>query len=148
MKVREATEDDIFDVLVLASQFSREAPEMHKWDKPKVQNQLEASLEKPDHVLLVVEEDDGFISGGLLGIVTEMYINKTKVAAELAWFMSKDYRGGKQALKLLEAFESWGKSAGAEYLIMADIKGIQDLSELYARKGFEEVEASYSRRIK
>ena len=70
------------------------------------------------------------------------------MAAELAWFMSKEYRGGKQAIKLIEAFEAWGKSVGAEYVIMADIKSVADLSPLYKRKGFEEVEASYARRIK
>jgi len=148
MKVRPATHDDLFDVMVLARQFSKAAPEMHKWNKEKVEAQLEASIDSPDHTLLVVEEDDGEISGGLLGLVTEMYINHTRVAAEMAWFMSKEYRGGKQALKLVDAFEEWGASVGAEYVIMADIKAVADLSSLYKRKGFEEVEASYARRIK
>ncbi len=148
MKVRQATHDDLFDVLVLARQFSKEASEMHKWDKEKVEAQLVSAIDSSDHTLLVAEEDNGDISGGLLGIATELYINHTKVAAELAWFMSKEYRGGKQAIKLIEAFEAWGKSVGAEYVIMADIKSVADLSPLYKRKGFEEVEASYARRIK
>lgn len=147
MQVREATESDLFDVLVLAREFSREAPDMHTWNKDKVEAQLKNALVNPDYVLLVVEEDNGDLSGGLLGLVTEMYLNTTKLAVEMAWFMSKEYRGGKQALKLLDAFEQWAKSVEADYLVMADIKGIQDLSKLYERKGFKETEASYARRI-
>ena len=72
MKVRQATHDDLFDVLVLARQFSKEAPEMHKWDKEKVETQLASSIDSSDQTLLVAEEDNGDISGGLLGIATEL----------------------------------------------------------------------------
>lgn len=148
MQVRQAKEDDIFDVLVLANQFSREAPDMYRWEKNKFETQIKGAVDRPDHVLLVSEEDDGFISGFILGLVTETYVNTKRVATELAWFVSKDYRGGRQSLKLLNAFEEWGSVVNADYISMSDIKGIKDLSNLYLKKGFEEVETAYVRRIK
>ena len=148
MKVRQATHDDLFDVLVLARQFSKEASEMHKWDKDKFEAQLTSAIDSSDHALLVAEENTDEVSGFLLGVVTEVYVNHNRAAVELAWFVSKEYRGGKQALSLMKTFEDWASSVEADYVVMSDLKAVADLAPLYGRKGYEEVESAYAKRIK
>jgi len=147
MTVRLATEKDLFDVLVLAKEFCKEAPEIFTWDKQKVEGLLLQAIQEPSLVLFVSETSDGEITGGLLGACTEMFMSHTKMATELGWFMSKEHRGRRHAVELVKSFESWSKSVGADYVVMADIRGIADLSKLYEKMGYSVSEVSYIKRI-
>jgi hypothetical protein len=147
MTVREATEDDLFEVMVLAKEFCNEAPEMFVWDRAKVESLLRQAIQEPNYVLLVAENTSGEIVGGLLGACTEMFMSKVKLAAELGWFMSKESRGTRQAVSLVKSFEEWGKTSGADYIVMADIRGISDLSNLYGKMGYVLSEVSYTKRV-
>jgi len=138
----------VFDLTVLIRSFAKEAPEMYVFDKDKTEETLLTAISSPSYEVFVSEEDDQEISGLLLAVYVEPLLTRTKVATELAWFVSKEFRTGKQALGLLKAFESWAESLGADYVIMSDIKGVGDLSSLYERKGYTLEEASYSKRIK
>jgi len=146
MNIRKATEDDLFDLLVLAREFMREAPDMYNFEKDRVEAQLKATLQNPNMVLLVAE-DNGEVEGGLVGIFTNPPFSGLPVASELAWFVSKDKRNRKTALGLLKAFEDWGKSMGAKFLVMADITPLSDLESLYSRKGYTVIEKSYGKEV-
>lgn len=144
--IREATTDDIFDLLVLARAFSKEAPAMHKWDKEKTEQMLKSCIAADNCTILVIDKDDEVV-GGLVGMVTPLFMSNTVVASELAWFVDKDNRG-REALKLVRAFEDWAEANGAEWITMADIEGIANLGKLYGRLGYEVTETAYSKRIK
>jgi GNAT superfamily N-acetyltransferase len=145
--IRQANQTDIFDLLVLARGFSREAPAMHKWDKDKTEALLKAVIDTPNCVTYIWEED-GEVVGGLLGTLQPLFMSHTLVAAELAWFVDESVRGKSGALRLVKAFEGWAKDQGADYITMADIEGIANLGKLYNRLGYEKTETSYSKRIK
>lgn len=145
MIIRKAKHDDIFDLLVLARGFSREAPAMHKWDRDKTEAMLKTCIENELTTILVMEFE-GEVVGGIVGVVQPLFMSNTVVASELAWFVDPNHRG-KGAIKLVKAFEGWAKEKGAEYVTMADIRGIADLSKLYERLGYELTEAAYSKKV-
>lgn len=144
--IRLATEEDIFDILVLAREFSKEAPTTHKWDRNKTEAFILASIQSPTSTILILEED-GEIVGALVGIIHQMYMSQTTLATELGWFVSKDYRGRKGSLLLMKTFEEWAKSNGADYVVMGDISNINVLEKLYTKFGYKRSETVYMKEV-
>tara|TARA_R100001460_G_scaffold4206_2_gene12133 strand:+ start:10509 stop:10973 length:465 start_codon:yes stop_codon:yes gene_type:complete len=140
--IRKANKDDILGILVLAKEFSMEAPKTHKWDINKTTNFLLSALTNPN-MEIFVSEKEGEVTGAIVCVVTEMYMSNTVIASDLAWFVRKDLRGSPSSIRLLKTFEEWGRSKGANYLGMADIEGINNLSKLYSRLGYSVSETTY-----
>ena len=144
--IREATQEDIFDILILAKEFSKEAPKSHKWNKEKTEVFISSAIENPLTTVLILEQDDEIV-GAIVGLLSEMYMSQTILATELAWFVSKDYRGKKGSILLLKSFENWAKAQGAHYVVMGDIAGIASLEKLYTRMGFSKSETTYMKEV-
>jgi len=144
--IRKATKDDLLGILVLAKEFSAEAPKTHKWNLNKTTNFLVSALENSNMEIFVCVKDDQIV-GAIVCLITEMYMSNTVVASELAWFVSKEIRGTKAALSLLKTFEDWGRSKGVDYLGMADIEGINNLSKLYTKLGYSIAETTYLKEV-
>lgn len=145
-RIRTATEDDVFDILILAKEFSREAPKSHKWNKDKTEQFLLSSFLNPNMEIFVIDVD-GEIEGALVGFLSELYMSHTVQATELAWFVSKDYRGKPASIRLMKAFEKWAKESGANQVGMGDIEGISSLENLYNRLGYERAETIYLKEL-
>ena len=145
-KSRTATPDDVFDILILAKEFSKEAPQSHKWNKEKTEQFILSALQNTNMTIFVIDVD-GEIEGALVGILSELYMSYTVQATELAWFVSKDYRGKPASLKLIKAFEKWAKESGANQVGMGDIEGISSLEKLYNRLGYERAETVYLKEL-
>ena len=144
--IREATEEDIFDVLILAKEFSKEAPSTHTWDKNKTEAFLNSALLN-DNMVLFVLEVDGEIVGSILGFVIEVYMSHKVQSTELAWFITKEYRGKPSSIRLVKAFEKWSIDKGANQIGMGDIEGISNLEHLYTRMGYKKAESVYIQEI-
>jgi GNAT superfamily N-acetyltransferase len=140
--IRSMTEEDVLDVLLLAKEFSKEAPASHKWDKNKTLSFLQTALSMTNMEVFVYEKD-GEILGGLVGCITEMYVSYKKMATEFAFFVTKEARGSSVAVRLVKHFEDWAKQNGADYIILADIQEINDLSKLYGKLGYKSLECTY-----
>lgn len=145
-KIRTATPDDVFDILILAKEFSKEAPQSHKWNKEKTEQFILSALQNTNMTIFVIDVD-GEIEGALVGLLSELYMSYTVQATELAWFVSKDYRGKPASLKLIKAFEKWAKESGAKQIGMGDIEGISSLEKLYNRLGYERAETVYLKEL-
>lgn len=145
-EIRTATPDDVFDILILAKEFSKEAPQSHKWDKEKTEQFILSALQNTNMTIFVIDVD-GEIEGALVGLLSELYMSYTVQATELAWFVSKDYRGKPASLKLIKAFEKWAKESGANQIGMGDIEGISSLEKLYNRLGYERAETVYLKEL-
>jgi hypothetical protein len=145
-KIRPATPDDVFDILILAKEFSKEAPQSHKWSKAKTEAFLFSALQSDTMTILVLEVN-GDIVGAIVAVVTEMYMSHTTIASELAWFVCKEYRGKPSSLKLVFAYEDWAKSKHAQVIGMGDIEGIANLEKLYTRMGYKKSESVYMKEL-
>lgn len=144
--IRKATKDDLLGILVIAKEFSAEAPKTHKWNLNKTTNFLLGALDNSNMEIFVCEKDEQ-IAGAIVCLITEMYMSNIIVASDLAWFVSKEIRGTKAALRLLKTFEDWGRSKGADYLGMADIEGLNNLSKLYTKLGYSVTETTYLKEV-
>lgn len=144
--IRKANKEDLLGILVLAKEFSREAPKTHKWNIDKTTNFLLSAIENTNMEIFISEKDNE-VTGAIVCMVTEMYMSNTVIASDLAWFVSKDLRGSPSSIKLLKAFEDWGRSKGADYLGMADIEGISNLCKLYNRLGYSVSETTYLKEV-
>lgn len=140
--IREATQDDVFDILILAKEFSKEAPKTHKWNKDKTEQFIFSALQNTNMVIFVIDVG-GEIEGALVGLLSELYMSHTVQATELAWFVSKEYRGKPSSVKLVKTFEKWAEENGANQVGMGDIDGITNLEKLYNRLGYQRAESVY-----
>lgn len=145
-KIRGATPDDVFDILILAKEFSKEAPSSHKWNKEKTEQFILSALQNTNMTIFVIDVG-GEIEGALVGLLSELYMSHTVQATELAWFVSKDYRGKPASIRLMKAFEKWAKESGANQVGMGDIEGISSLENLYNRLGYERAETVYLKEL-
>ena len=81
-KIREATEEDVFDILVLAREFSKESPITHKWHKEKTEHFILSAINNNNTIIFILEDKDEIV-GAIVGIINEMYMSKTVVASGL-----------------------------------------------------------------
>ena len=143
--IREATIDDLTAMLVLGQKFVDELPETHAAEMDKISSMIQHCINDDNAVAIIAVEDD-LVVGALLGIVAETWLSYEVSATEVCWFVDKNYRG-KDASKVMKAFEDWAESKDADYITVADIQGIANLESLYTRNGYSKVETSYSKRV-
>ena len=141
-KIREATEDDVLDCLILFKQFHKESKVPYSWDAKKTQQVFIETLPLPNFTTLVAERDNEII-GFICAMFSEPFFSSEKVSTEVAWYVNKDSRGSTAAFKLLKAYEEWATSQGVKYVGMTYLENVTDLSEVYEKKGYSKAETHY-----
>jgi len=144
--IREATQEDDFEVMVLAREFILEGPEYFKFDKVKLNAFFDKATNDPTMVIFVSEDTDG-LTGFIAGCYTDHPFNGIKAAVELGWFVRKEKRVGTTAMRLVRAFEHWSKDMGAEWTAMSDVAGVKDLSKLYVKNGYHVAERTFMKEV-
>lgn len=142
--IREATHADVPALLECSVRFHAECPSEYTYNQDRVESVLSTCLDNPDSVIFVIDVD-GLVVGGIIGIITELWMSTDRVATELAWFVDKEHRG-REALKLLHAYESWATDNNVALITVADIHDVTDLAPLYGRRGYRKTETTYSKR--
>lgn len=142
MNIRLARYEDILDLSLLIRSFTSEAKYGFSLDYNKIYDTLKNTMEDDDYLLLVVEDGDKLV-GMFFAMLIEPLFSSDKVAAEVAWYISPDSRGSKQALKLIDWYLLWAEERGATKATIADIVELNDIGKLYNRKGFVLSERSY-----
>ncbi len=66
-------------------------------------------------------------------------------ASETVWFIAESARG-RNALKMLDAYEAWAKDQGCAVVCMASL-AINDVSRIYTRRGYSPVETHFMKAI-
>jgi len=144
--IREATEDDFLDVMMLVKQFSKEAPSMYFWNAGKAEEVVRGCIDGEHHGILLLEIDS-VVRGMLMYVFIEIPFTGSLMLSELAWFVEKEYRGHRGSLSLLEEYEAIGDKVGVDYVQMSDIQPMSSLEKLYTRRGYEKMETSYVRKV-
>lgn len=144
--VRKAKEEDAIEFAVLAKQFAKESKGGWKVDMDKTLENFKGGLNNPEFFFWVVEDDDTIV-GMLVGATNSPLFTKQVTAVELAWYMQPAYRDGRTALKLFDAFEKWAREKECDFITMADLPEVADLSALYERKGYKLTEKAYIKEI-
>jgi GNAT superfamily N-acetyltransferase len=141
-----ATQEDYIDLVFLTRQFSKEAPETHKADHKKLNEVVQHFLDAEDKEVLLLKvngESVGFLAVAFM----EPIMQSKTVALEMAWFVEKEHRGGRNAIKLLRAFEELAVKRNALRTIISNILGLNDLSVLYKKLGYSPIETTYVKEL-
>lgn len=70
-------------------------------------------------------------------------------ASMLMWYVEPEHRGGREAIRLFEAFETWAAQRGATRMIVtapaSDI-GVS-MTNFFERRGFSALEVNFEKRL-
>ena len=100
--------------------------------------------------ILAISEEDNSAIGMIVGHYSVFPITGEKIAAEMAFWVHKDFRKSKVARSLLDAFLFWSQHiCKASLISLASLEnGHQDsLDVLYRRLGFKKSETAYLKRL-
>jgi hypothetical protein len=89
---------------------------------------------------------------GLLGMIAVMVVPSPVcgelVGTEVAWWMQPAHRGaGTWGARLWMRGETWARSQGARWMHMVAPAGAHDVSRMYARRGYAELETTWQREL-
>lgn len=93
---------------------------------------------------------DEQIKGIIAGAIHLFPFNRNeKIAEEKIWFVSKDARGTKLGIQMLDFFEYYVKTKGAKRLIMANMGNINNgvMKRFYERRGYRELETYFIKEV-
>lgn len=147
--IRTATIDDIPQIVELGVRLHAESSYSHiSFDKEKVAGLMKMLIEKIGVVF--VADRDGEIMGGIAGAVTEEWFSREKLAFDYSFFIAPEHRGGMTAIRLMAAFEEWGKSLGAKRISMGITTGIHvdATAKMYQSLGFAYAGPLFSKELR
>jgi len=150
MKLKLATWEDEESFLLMSEAFYEESPfsPSISFDRDKVKELLRLAIESQHtQVLILLLQEDLNTVGLLIGYTSETPFSYDKVAAELAWYIKPSYRGSRDALQLVDAYEAWATKVGCKHVSMSLLPTLTDVSSLYERKGYKKTEISYLKEI-
>jgi GNAT superfamily N-acetyltransferase len=143
MILRLATVDDLPSICVLGRVMHEEssfAPMDYDVDRMK---ETIGDLMNKSQFVVVAEDTNGEVIGGMAGMVTQSWFGNDMVANDLALFIHPDHRGGMLAVRLIKSFVRWAKLAGAKQIRVGVTTGHVNAGGLYERLGFAWCGASY-----
>ena len=142
--IREATQADVFDLVVLTRDFTKEAGPFYKFDRVKAEQLISGAIEHEDYLVAVLEIDNE-LKGMLVAQMSNHFILNRRVAFDIGWYVAPEARGSSGSVKLIKYFENWGKSKGVDTLVLADIPHLTDLAKVYTKLGYALSERSYAK---
>jgi GNAT superfamily N-acetyltransferase len=97
-----------------------------------------------------VAEIDGQIVGFILGIIGPMwFVQRVRIAVELAWWVDPAHRNTTAGVRLLKAFENHATNMGVQYIAMSDlvVQGDTPVAKLLGRMGYSVTERMHTKEI-
>lgn len=143
MAIRNATLEDLCEM-------SNIGMEMHKsstfadmsYDHEKVKKTLQSLIEESQFVV-VSENSSGEIDGAMAGLVEESWFGSDLVATDVALYVKESSRSGFQAFRLVNAFVTWAKIAGAKQIRPGVSTGSGVADAFYERIGFKKCGSNF-----
>lgn len=88
---------------------------------------------------------DDVIRGMIVFQITKDLCSDEVFASEIAWWIRPEFRGGSDAVRLLNAYESFSTDQGADYLSMVHLEGDNgdQLKRIYEKRGYRPLETQY-----
>jgi hypothetical protein len=144
--IREATEDDIPEMLMMGKDFitSTSYKDVLSFNETQLATLLRGLIEKDTGLLLVAV--DSHIKGAIGMVVHRHPMSNELVSSEAFWWMNKDDRAGFDAVRLLLKAEVWVKSQGARWAHM--VAPNQKVGRFYERLGYVPLETHYTKAVR
>ena len=147
--IRPATLQDLDAMVSMARDFYKVTPWSHliDMDDKSVEYMMIHFMESG---FMAVSEDDGMVNGMFAGGMQASPFNVgVLVAMEAFWWMKPEARSSSAGLKLKKEFENWALENGAEVITMVAVDGesCKSVQKLYARNGYQCMEATWMKGI-
>lgn len=143
MTLRMATPDDLPEICMMGRIMHGESSyRTMNYDVDRVKTTL-CDLMNKSQFVVVVEDKNGAIIGGMAGMVTQSWFGEDSVANDLALFIHPAHRGGMMAVRLIKAFVHWARLAGAKQIRPGVVTGNSTAEALYQRLGFTRCGATF-----
>lgn len=145
MEIRKALFGDIDALVALGERFFAFSAysAAFSFDASEARQAIAALLESG---CVFVAEKSGELVGGIAGIISSpWFCPSKKTAVELAWWVDDSHRNGLAGVRLLRAFEEWGRQSGASFCTLTDlvIEGIAPASDLFVALGYALTERAH-----
>jgi len=143
--IRQATEADVPRLVTMGQRFARETgyARLIEVDPARLGGLIRDTVASPAGVVFVSENGSGITGLIALAIAPHPYSGEP-TAFEMAWWVEPEARGA--GVRLLAAAEAWARDNGAASVQMVAPAG-SEIGRLYGRRGYAEVESSWSRRL-
>jgi GNAT superfamily N-acetyltransferase len=105
------------------------------FDMDRCLNLLHTLTSSEDGLVLVVGDEP---IGMLLGLVTEQFFSADRIAQELVVYMLPEHRGGRDVVRMIQAFEDWAVARGAREITLGVSTEVntERTAAMYRRLGF------------
>lgn len=98
-------------------------------------------------LIIIVSEQDGSPRGMIIGLAAPGLFSEDKMATEIAWWMDLEYRGSRDSLLMIDAYQEWAKRVGSRIVQVAMLDEVTDLSKFYLKRGFKQAERSFIKEV-
>lgn len=130
--IRYITEADIPALIPMAQRFVDESSLPLTFSEEMTRLTFRNAIHH-DHVIALVEDCDGTLTGGIIGVVDKDFCNET-CAFVSKMYVEKEVRGLGTARALVEAFQDEAKKLGASVVFASATAGMGDkVEKLYVR---------------
>jgi len=152
MIVRNATEADLDQYIVLANDFHNASPMngIAEFDIEGYASFYKNALNNPDVGIWLAEIDSKIV--GITGaLVFPLYFSPTHlVAQELWWWLTPTARGSGAGAKMFKQIEQWAKEKNAKSLFMIALEDdrAEKMEKIYIRAGFTPLERTFVKEVK
>jgi hypothetical protein len=149
--IRNATENDIFDLVNMGQDFFNESglQDVASWDAQSFDTTCRAMINGVVPGSLLVAQKDNELIGMTGCIMFPLYCNLSlTLAQEVFWWVSPEFRKGLGG-DLLDELEADAKRKGANVFMSAQIAGQRDeaFARVYQRRGYRPSENLYMRKL-
>lgn len=130
--IRDATIDDIPRLLSLAERFVKESELPFTFDIDVSNAHFTYVIEDKEYIF-IVEEDDGVITGGIMGALDQDFCKETS-AYITKMYVEKELRGFGTSRDLVEAFQARAEMLGASAIFASATAGMGErVEQLYVK---------------
>jgi len=145
--IRKATKDDINSIVELGIMvWSETRYAEYDLDIDKVWAFVDSMIGYEDGIVLVAENSDGEIIGGIVAELFTQWFGNSRAAQDLAIFIKQEHRGSPTIIKLINKYKETAQELGAKDIMIGISSGLKiDKAEtLFKRLGFKQVGSLFS----
>ena len=147
LNIRQAERADIIHFLRLGRRFADFADE--PFDRESATQHMEWLIDSDNTVAFMAIDIEGAVLGICGGVHIPTLWDRSKLmATELWWYVDPDSRNAGVGTALMNALESWARSAGAYRMEMMTLVDVgPSVGAMYERNGYRERERGYVKEL-
>lgn len=143
--------EDIEDIKRMSNRFYSASPYGGlEIDQEKVEAVITDFLDSDKTEKVIILSCSDRPRGMIAGIAQEFLFNRKRIALEAIWWMDPEYRNGREAIKLVEAYEYWAKNVAKTDLIQLSLLTTEQapqIEKFYSRRGYRLSEKSFYKEL-